>query len=330
MTYISKGEKNNMQEKQLMIGVPTKDHPRYIQFYLSRVLDDAKAYNIDLHIYDSSENDLTEHIVNQKIEQGYSNLYYHRYDANLLLEEKVKDILVDSRYEYVWLCEDGAILYLENTVPFISREMEKGRDLIVFDFLDRKERYLEYTDPLKLIVEQWMVLTLYGGTIYKGDLFLNEEWDRLFSLYTNNVPLGGIFDIFARRSLNAVVVDTEFCINNVYKDGSTWVKSGNYLQAVVDCMPTAVDRLPELYNPVKKQVARIFSRGKLMILPSSLWWLRANGNLTFKKAFKYRKQIRTATGAKVTNFHYMLLWGISIIPHKTAKKMANIFYYSFP
>ena len=42
-----------MQEKQLMIGIPTKDHPRYIQFYLSRVLDEAKTYSIDLHILDS-------------------------------------------------------------------------------------------------------------------------------------------------------------------------------------------------------------------------------------------------------------------------------------
>ena len=316
-----------MQEKQLMIGIPTKEHPRYIQFYLSRVLDEAKTYSIDLHILDSSESDLTEHIVRQKIAQGYSNLYYHRYDADLLPEKKIKDILVDSGYEYVWLCGDGAVLYLDNVVPFISKEMEKGRDLIVFNFIDRKERYLEYTDPIKLITEQWMVLTLYGGTIYKGDLFLEEEWNKLFSLYTANVPLGGIFDIFARKPMNVVVVDTEFCINNVYKEGSTWVKSGRFLQAVVDRMPAAVNRLPGLYDPVKEQVARIFSRGKVMLLPSNLWWLRADDNITLKKSFKYRRQIRAATGAKVTDFHYMLLWVISLVPKKTAKKMTNIFWY---
>lgn len=316
-----------MQEKQLMIGIPTKDHPRYIQFYLSKVLNEAKLYKIDLHIYDSSEKNLTKHIVCNKIKQGYTNLYYHRYDADLAPEKKIKDILVDSGYEYVWLCGDGAVLYLDNVVPFISREMEKNRDLIVFNFIDRKERYLEYTDPLKLITEQWMVLTLYGGTIYKGDLFKKEEWDRLFSLYTANVPLGGIFDVFARKPMNVIVTDTDFCINNIYKDGSTWVKSGHYLSAVVDRMPTAISRLPALYDPVKKQVSRIFSRGKVMLLPSNLWWLRADDNITLKKSFKYRKQIRAATGAKVTDFHYMLLWGISLVPKKVAKKMTNIFWY---
>lgn len=321
-----KGEKNSMRDKQLMIGIPTKDHPKYIRFWMSRVLDDAKTYHIDVHIYDSSENDLTKHIVSKKIEQGYSNLFYHRYDADLVPEKKIKDILVGSGYEYVWLCGDGAVLYLENTFPFISREMEKGRDLIVFNFIDRKGRYLEYTDPLKLIVEQWLVLTLYGGTIYKGDLFLEEEWDGLFSLYTANIQLCGIFDIFARKPMNVAVVDSDFCMNNVYKDKSTWAKSGHYLRTIADRMLTAVNRLPELYDPVKEQVARIFSGGKSMLRSPNLWSMRADGNLTLKKAFKYRKQIRQITGAKVTDSHYMLLWGISLAPIGVAKKMFNIFW----
>ncbi len=52
-----------MKKKQLLIGIPTKGHPKYIQYYLSSILPDAKKYNIDVGIYDSSSTDDTQKIV---------------------------------------------------------------------------------------------------------------------------------------------------------------------------------------------------------------------------------------------------------------------------
>ena len=55
-----------MKKKRLLIGIPTKEHPKYIQYYLSSALQDAKKYNIDIGIYDSSSTDETKKIVEKK------------------------------------------------------------------------------------------------------------------------------------------------------------------------------------------------------------------------------------------------------------------------
>ena len=52
-----------MENRKLMIGIPTKNHSKYIQYYLSRVLPAAKEEYIDSWIYDSSEDDLTKKVV---------------------------------------------------------------------------------------------------------------------------------------------------------------------------------------------------------------------------------------------------------------------------
>lgn len=312
-----------MREKQLMIGVPTKDHPRYIQFYLSKILDQTKEYGIDLHIYDSSETNLTQDIVNKKIERGYSNLYYHRYDAGLAPEKKIKNILVSSGYEYVWLCGDGVILDLDNILPFTISEMEKNRDLIIFNFTDGKGRYTEYDDPIKFILEQWVAIALYGGTVYKGNFFSEQEWDELFPLYTDNIQLAGVFDILSRKTINVVGVDTWFCVHSIYKEESTWITDGRLLQTVVDHIPAAVNNLPQRYDPVKKTVAKFFSTGRDMLLAPNIWWLRSTNNITPQKTVKYGKQLR-----EITDTNYFLFLGASFVPKKIAKKLANIFSYA--
>lgn len=312
-----------MKKKQLMIGIPTKDHPRYIQFYLSKTLDKAKESGIDLHIYDSSETNLTKDIVNKKIEREYSNLYYHRYDAGLAPEKKIKNILVDSGYEYVWLCGDGVILDLENILPFVIREMEKKRDLIIFNGGNGKGRYTEYDDPVKLILDQWESISLYGGTIYKGEFFSEQEWNKLFPLYTDNIQLAGAFDILSRKAINVVSVDTWFCVQSVYKEESTWIMDGRLLQTAVDHIPAAVNNLPQRYDPVKKTVAKTFSTGRDMLLAPNIWWLRTTNNVTPQKVVKYRKQLR-----KITDTNYLLFLGASFVPRKIAKKLSNIFSYA--
>lgn len=315
-----------MRQRQLMIGVPTKDHPKYIQAYLSRTLDDAKTYGIDLHIYDSSEDNLTEHIVSKRIKNGYDNLYYHRCASDDIVSpptEKLKNILVDSGYEYVWLCGDGVMLNLDNAMPYVNQEMDKNRDLIIFGVFDETHNYTEYNNPIKLILEQWKSISFYGGTIYRGNFFSEVEWKNLFDKYPDNIHLVGVFDIFARKPMNVVSVDTAFFIKNPYKEEATWISGGRLLQAVVEKMPMEINRLPHMYDFVKNRVGRSFAEVRGMFLPPNIWWLRANDNISPKKTVKYRKQLK-----EITNTKYFLFVGASLIPKKLARKIARIISYS--
>ena len=311
---------NGVKDKRLMIGVPTKNHPQYIQLYLAKSLDDAKKYGIDIHIYDSSEGDETEDIVKRRIDSGYDNVFIHRYSPTLPPEKKIKDILVSSGYDYVWLCGDGIILNIENVMGYVLNEMENNRDLIIFNFLDNKNRYEVYNDPTKLIVEQWNSISLYGGTIYRGDFFTEDDWNRLFPIYTDNIQLAGIFDIYTQRETNAVSVDTDFYTPNIFKGEATWITHGNLLRTVVDHIPTAVDNLPADYDEVKTQVSKLFSELRGMLLPRNVWWLRAYDNINVKKCFKYWKQL-----GKITKTNRLLFLFASLIPRSTACKLSNIF-----
>lgn len=124
-----------MEKGQLLIGIPTKDHPKYIAYYLSEIMPDAKRYHVDVRIYDSSADYATKDIVEEKISQGYENLSYQKMPEELNFWEKVKGIYVGSGYEYVWLCGDGVIVMLDKYIDIIEREMEKKRNIIVFSRL---------------------------------------------------------------------------------------------------------------------------------------------------------------------------------------------------
>lgn len=84
-----------MKDRELLIAVPTTNHPKLIMFYLAKTLDAALKYNIDICIYDASSNDETEKIVQRRISQGYHNLMYKKYSENALLEDRCEDIYVN-------------------------------------------------------------------------------------------------------------------------------------------------------------------------------------------------------------------------------------------
>jgi len=152
-----------MKDKELMIVIPTRNHSQYIQYYLAKVLPIAQVYNIDIIIYDSSTDNDTYKIVNERMKSGYNNLFYKRYNQNIKLEEKIKDIFINSGYEYVWLCGDGIVINLEKDIQIIQEEISNKRDLIIFNIKDfDKKIYTEYTDSVKLLKNCWASLTLFG------------------------------------------------------------------------------------------------------------------------------------------------------------------------
>lgn len=116
-----------MKDRELLIAVPTTNHPKLIMFYLAKTLDAALKYNIDICIYDASSNDETEKIVQRRISQGYHNLMYKKYSENALLEDRCEDIYVNYGYDYVWLCGDGCILNIDKNIDIVRKEIDKKR-----------------------------------------------------------------------------------------------------------------------------------------------------------------------------------------------------------
>lgn len=309
-----------LREKQLMIGIPTKDHPQYISYYLSRVLPWAEKYHIDIHIYDSSVKDETQNIVKQRIKQGNKNLYYSRFQENILIEDKLEYIFVESGYEYVWLCGDGVVLSLERDIDIVQKEIALQRDLIVFgNMLENGKNYKEYDDPILLMEECFAPITYYGGSIVKGSLFNKQQWNYYKKRYLEQVQPACFFEIFSKRPFKAVYIVHNFYESNPYKKMSDWMKKGRTFEAFAGLMDRTIELLPSDYDSVKGIAKKSIDKYTKVFAVSHLWTLRMNGNLNIKIALRYRRQIKNVSYTK-----YWIIFFISVCPKKLAGYIAVI------
>ncbi len=318
-----------MREKQLMIGIPTKDHPKYIQYYLAKILPASKKYNIDIYIYDSSVDDETEGIVKRRVEQGYSNLFYRRFHEEILIEDKLGYIFINNKYEYIWLCGDGVIASLEKDMDILLKEMEKGRDLILFgqaleDGFARGynytgNNYIEYTDIVKFLEDCWAPLTYYGASVVRGNLFSKKQWDEYRKKYKEQVQPACFFEVFKEGEFNGVYIVQDFFEANPYKIQAEWVKKGRLFDAFTGIMANTINSLPHKYDASKKKIEKSLDKYTGSFSFSHLWILRSNGNLNLKKALKYRRQIR-----RMCLVNYKIILIVAICPKKIADTVAVI------
>ncbi len=308
-----------MRENQLLIAVPTKDHPQYIAYYLSEIMPDAKRYHVDVRIYDSSADYATKDIVEEKISQGYENLSYQSMPEELSFWKKVKDIYVGSGYEYVWLCGDGIIVMLDKYVDIIEREMEKKRNIIAFSSLQDGSKdgiSMEITESVSFMENCWNGLGIWGGSIVRGDLFQSEEWDRYEQKYRSFIHLGAYFEKFATEKLNAVYIHNSFLKLNPFKKASTWVTGKKVLEVMED-YTQVVEMMPEVYNSVKWSYAKCGVEPYLGT--ESLWVLRYDGNLDGALAWKHRVLFRK------WNISLWKVFFIALCPQKIADLMSTIY-----
>lgn len=309
------------KEKDLMIGIPTKNHPQYIRYYLAKTLDSALKYNIDIGIYDSSDDDLTKNIVTEKINQGYSNLFYKRCSPDTLSQTKIRDILVNTGYRYNWLCGDGIVINIDKVISTVKKEIDFDRDVIIFSFFKEHVKYKEFFDCVDMLPYAWNPLSLYGGAIYKGDLFSIDEWNKLSEKYTENIHFTGIFEHFLQRKrVNAVVIKTEFFTTNPYKKDATWVIGGRILEVETKVIPKEADNLPKEFDNIKPIARRLFADNGKTFSKRNSWSLRKYDNLTLKKVWEYRKEL-----GNITDSSWIWFAIVAMVPKKIALQFADIF-----
>ena len=307
-----------MENRKLMIGIPTKNHSKYIQYYLSRVLPAAKEEYIDIWIYDSSEDDLTKKVVDEKIKEGYRNLFYKSYPPEIKYWKKLKDIYVDSGYEYVWLCGDGIVIELDMCLDVIKKQMDRKIDCIILCEKETKlKKSMVTTDPLKMFYFGIEDLGQYGRFLFRGDLFHAEEWDYYEKKYPDYLHVGACFEKFANKTLKTACIRGIFTNPNPFKQCSSWISEGRVF-AVVENWIHMIETIPDLYNPIKPFLRKVIF---FHLDTESLWVWRANGNLNFLVATKYIKE----------NYKYKdkgnsgwKIWLISLQPKKVADLICTV------
>lgn len=306
-----------MQDHELMIAIPTKNHPKYIMYYLSKTLDDALKNNIDLYIFDASENNDTKIIVERRVSQGYTNLFYKKYPSTTSLEDRLEDIYTRVDYKYIWLCGDGVVLNIRKDIAIVRDEIKKKRDLICFG---RDEKYVkeykEYDNSPEFCLECFAPVTFFGSVVLRGNLVSKKLFAYCKKKYAEHVVPGIYYELFKDGKISAVYIMQLFYDINPYKRVSIAMTEGRTIYAFARLFTETIWKLPEGYNGIKKKLQR-WQGG--MYEWGHLWSMRVNGNLNLNIYLQNRKYIKIASDTNP-----FLYWIVLLCPVKLAKYIALI------
>lgn len=302
----------------MLIAVPTKNHDKHIMYFLAKILDDAKQNGFDIGIYDASDNDSTELVVREKINSGYKNLFFKKYDENTNLEDRCEDIYTNMEYEYIWLCGDGTIPNITKSFSLLDTEMKKEKDIIVFG-KDFSKEYKEYKDSVEFCKECFVWTTWFGAVVLKGGLISRELFSRCKEKYFEQAVPGVYYELFKSGEINATYVTNLFYDSNPYKKQSIATKEGRNIYAFAQLFTNTINRFPQIYDPIKKDIYKVIADVTGLYKIEHLWWMRVDHNLNWKIWRNNLKYIKIAS-----NTSWIIMGIIALCPICLAKKIALI------
>ena len=97
--------------KRLAIAVPTYNRSKDIEYFIEQESFALGYEDVDLLIYDSSENEDTEQVVGKYLDDGFRNLIYIKYPSKMPSNEKFFRIYMElgEQYDYIWMIHDHTV-----------------------------------------------------------------------------------------------------------------------------------------------------------------------------------------------------------------------------
>lgn len=305
--------------KNILIAIPTFNHPQYIKYYLNSILECAQECDVDIMIMDSSDNEDTKHVVEKKQKSGYDNLLYKRYASETLYTTKAMDALLISGYKYIWLCGDGLVINLERCYEQIIKEINNDRDVIVIDSKAREEE--EFDNALSFFNKCFRPVTHWGETIVKSGLFEEQDLRLYEKKYRDWCYPYAIFSKCGMLSnLNIIKVCIDFWTPNPYKKTSTWISDCQTIRIFSKTIVDMIDGLPDVYNTQKKAVLNAFLIQSNIYKNIKLVKWRANGNLNISVVY-----INIAYLIRILGFRIFYIIFISLLPKRFAKTISIVY-----
>lgn len=292
-------------KKKLAILVPTADRETTIKNWLYETVEDAKEYDIDLIIYDSSNSDITKNISEEYIKKGYSNVRYCKYLGvfdGVSLDHKLISAYerFAEEYEYIWIIRDGLIPKINTFYAKLMEYIGLKYPCIIIDalyrnyFIEKETIYkgCEKNCP-KLLEEQAHRLQTLGMLIFSSDFagkLINEVPlnENVYSLWQMAAPLY----YYDSHNIDIVFyVGDTFTFNTQYYKGHFWQGGEKIFQQWGVRWCRVIANLPDSYNEAKNKVLKIYTVDFHPFAPEVIMDLRAYGELNKQIVHKYRKYI---------------------------------------
>lgn len=317
--------------KTLCILIPTYNHPMHVKEWLDKSICHIEKNDIDVHLYDSSNNNKTQDICD---EFNNERIIYHKCVSNdSTPDKKVFDAFSEltKLYEYIWLCGDGALINFDEA--YDKFENVKNEKVDIIHFCDNTLNINKIVDcntgrimpPPEFVSRFIHSFTLYGASIFSAVIItkLLDEVD--IKRYAGS----GFYPQFA--VLNVLNDETKIfvCTGYFYKSSDAKVASGSgcmqpnsFFPIWVASWARCTEDLPEYYNSVKEAIMHTPSRAYFSI--KGLMGLRVSGNLSFSIIKKYKSDLKKTLHRSIVGLYF-----IAVVPKwilKFAKKLYKLIF----
>lgn len=278
--------------------------------------EEMASRNIDIYIYDSSDDTKTQSLVLAWNAKGYGNIYWVDCRFTVSADEKVPLVYsgfgFQKKYDYVWLSKDRIVL----AAPFLDRILrtaESAPDVIMTG--KEEDSYFygvpkfadEYQEPRDFFRDFGAAATSWESVILRADTMLNgvdwEKYVRDYKIGPDNA-FNQIVFLFARLSeleKPRIAVERPGFREKLFHSGS----GSGWLPITMDLWgrrwPKAIGELPEIYNGYKAHVIKvetmhpnIFGSTDLMIRLKKMGYLTEENFSPLREKFDQLSDIPAA------------------------------------
>lgn len=300
-----------MNRFKLAFSFPTFNRPDCIGKILELIVEKTFKLDIGIYIFDGSENDETETIVKNYINQGFQNIVYKRYPVDQT-RQRLLDLFLIPDCEYLLVARDRSIVLPEH-YELILNTLKQNWDIYFLFSSCQKNGISIYDSPVELFKDRFWDMSLYGSYIIKKSLLdkINKEitpqpfhsdfalLDYSFRAIASKDNFTALVAPFSKQ----FVVSDEHYISEAFGGDRLFLVWAKYWSDMID-------DLPDIYEKYKKHVKKIVNSNTTLGISFSWLCQRITiGRIPSKHVILYRRDI-----SKVSNVPIIVILLLTILP----------------
>ena len=303
-------------KKELIICIPTYRRPEVIERFLEKQLPALKGTEVDLCIFDSSEDTDTYDIIKQWRKSGYENLLYERVDSKLNSAEKflyINQVSESWDYNYLWINHDHTVFSTKG-INHVLNMLKKECDIYFLDLFSGKICEEEGISLQNFFETAAFLLSRFGTAIVSIERFAKGfQFDEFKAKYMKTETASYIhimyYYVVAASHENVPIAKigmNDTCYSDILPDVNlSWINS--VLEVTTLCWGTCIMSLPDCYKR-KEKVLTLME--ECFGIVDRLLYLKKNKKYGIKDYLKYSYWIK-----KVYKKNSKLIRRIAMYPY---------------
>jgi|GEM_PF-3255783 len=295
-------------DNEFEMAMITYKRASFVRRWLSECIEGIKKYNIQLSIYDSSDNDDTFSVIEQISTEYDYIIRYNRLPSNTTGGYKYIPPILATTCKYIMIVGDSRYHVIDDLANNVFPLIKSGRfDAISLSYFNNEQDEMKEYDCFNdYYYECFIPLTCCGMTIFKTSVFdaikcnPNEltRYDMLYKGMFGFAYMGYYLEAFAKDSNKAITVKVPWHSINPQRKIQHW--NIKFYECWCDELCEIMDRLP---NTIQNKDIILKNTWETMKLDGfdDLYLARKAGGLTM---IDYRRMVSKGYLQRVTSRTY--------------------------